>query len=759
MLCALVLHVARQLELEKCSSANGELCTVGDVRTVFFLMDKEYPEMLAFMRDFAQRFQLNVIELKCGFKEGLSELVSETGSNTCLPMKAMFTGTRRDDPNGRNQKAFCPTDPSWPALMRVNPILEFEYHDIWTFLRLFHLPYCAMYDHGYTSIGTMDDTTTNEGLWSHLLGGYLPPWRLQYGHHERLGRGLRRFLSHPAHPNLLAYPSDILMIITSMVGFRDLTRLHAAGDKNFNKRLIQGVHRVRFNDRYAVGPQERKRVTLGLESKFGEVQSLELDFSMSFEADGVFNKLTNVELDFTRELPKSLQHLALTRPCSAIPAPSASTPRSMSESTEISPQNHGTLQAESAINLPNLKSLCITHPQQVAPFSLNRIQCPMLVSLEASDFPLDLDWLSTLSKLESLTFSYRPSNRPLPLPATLKSLNLKYSTLEDVKALQKMPAGLTSLQLKVSSSIIEPFLESLPRGLLHLRISVGDTYSMSWTRAWLSLPPGLLTLRLETPLFNSPWGAPPPSDSGPHSSLFTQWIESLPPTLQTLRINAQDFLEVAWSTSSAVRDLTLENVLSLPRALPSELKSFRVLMGMALKQSTILNSTSTFALPSTLTRLSGFGIDFQQLPDLPDTLLRLECTSFWGETKEAQRERSGLVRKLPKSLRSLTLMFSHVTPNIIGTFPNSLRELTLQQEVAFGDEMIELLPRSLHSLFVYSNSAKTYGEGLKHLPPYLAVLSIPNARLSIEIEELKREILPPTLTDVFLGPLRFLMLV
>lgn len=48
--------------------------------------------------------------------------------------------------------------------MRFSPTLEWSYRDVWDFIGAADVPYCKLYDEGYSSIGTMDDTIRNPNL-------------------------------------------------------------------------------------------------------------------------------------------------------------------------------------------------------------------------------------------------------------------------------------------------------------------------------------------------------------------------------------------------------------------------------------------------------------------------------------------------------------------------------------------------------------------------------------------------------------------
>lgn len=84
-------------------------------------------------------------------------------------------------------ETFTPSTPGWAEFTRINPALEWKYGDVWRFLRASSLPYCCLYDQGYTSLGERGDTAKNEAL--RLPNGeYRPAYDLAEEHLERSPR-------------------------------------------------------------------------------------------------------------------------------------------------------------------------------------------------------------------------------------------------------------------------------------------------------------------------------------------------------------------------------------------------------------------------------------------------------------------------------------------------------------------------------------------------------------------------------------------
>ncbi|KAJ5559135.1 Phosphoadenosine phosphosulfate reductase [Penicillium sp. DV-2018c] len=106
-------------------------------------------------------------------------------------VRAIFVGTRRTDPHGARLTHFDRTDGGWPDFMRVHPVIDWHYAEIWAFIRHLDLRYCSLYDEGYTSLGGTSDTHPNPRLRREAAQTdeqYLPAYQLTEDVEERLGR-------------------------------------------------------------------------------------------------------------------------------------------------------------------------------------------------------------------------------------------------------------------------------------------------------------------------------------------------------------------------------------------------------------------------------------------------------------------------------------------------------------------------------------------------------------------------------------------
>ena len=83
--------------------------------------------------------------------------------------------------------------------MRIHPVIDWHYAEIWAFIRHLGIPYCGLYDLGYTSLGGTTDTHPNPALrkGDGFGGGeeevegkerFRPAYELVEDEEERLGR-------------------------------------------------------------------------------------------------------------------------------------------------------------------------------------------------------------------------------------------------------------------------------------------------------------------------------------------------------------------------------------------------------------------------------------------------------------------------------------------------------------------------------------------------------------------------------------------
>jgi len=187
-----IMHLARAALAKHCVD-NQLSPDAHKLRVIYFLSRNEFPEIRKFVETEVERYnldmQLHAKDFVSGLKACISGEAEERGEKA--PHLAFVLGTRKGDPNCGVQKNFEPSSSWMPAFMRVNPILNWDYGQVWKFLRWSKLPYPSLYDKGYTSLGGTHDSWPNPHLRT-PDGTFLPAHLLSDWTLERAGRTIRR---------------------------------------------------------------------------------------------------------------------------------------------------------------------------------------------------------------------------------------------------------------------------------------------------------------------------------------------------------------------------------------------------------------------------------------------------------------------------------------------------------------------------------------------------------------------------------------
>ncbi|EPX71772.1 FAD synthetase [Schizosaccharomyces octosporus yFS286] len=155
---------------------------LSEIPFVFVRPKDEFDEMDKFVKSCEDLYGLNIIRISLPMKEAFTLFLKLNPS-----IEAILIGIRRLDPHGKNRIAFEMTDKGWPKFMRIQPILDWKYSEVWDLLLETETKYCTLYDKGYTSLGGVSDTSPNPAL-KNEDGSYSPAHLLLDDSLERFGR-------------------------------------------------------------------------------------------------------------------------------------------------------------------------------------------------------------------------------------------------------------------------------------------------------------------------------------------------------------------------------------------------------------------------------------------------------------------------------------------------------------------------------------------------------------------------------------------
>ena len=97
------------------------------IHSVYIQAAHPFPEVETFVDHSVPTYSLDMVRYAKPMKAAFADYLVEHPS-----IKAIFVGTRRTDPHGEHLTHFDPTDSGWPSFMRIHPVIDWHYVEIWT---------------------------------------------------------------------------------------------------------------------------------------------------------------------------------------------------------------------------------------------------------------------------------------------------------------------------------------------------------------------------------------------------------------------------------------------------------------------------------------------------------------------------------------------------------------------------------------------------------------------------------------------------
>ncbi|KAK2197533.1 bifunctional Rossmann-like alpha-beta-alpha sandwich fold/Phosphoadenosine phosphosulfate reductase [Babesia duncani] len=160
-----------------------------DINAIYFCpnVNHEFSQVTEFIEKTVKAFNIRMQIIQADWTNGVATFLQNLGDTNAQECQFII-GCRKSDGKSDSFKAIDSGKVANFTFARIHPILNWNYGDVWNFIRVFGLDYCSLYDLGYTSLGGKNDTDVNPYLEKNSDGTYCPAYTLENWNHERAGR-------------------------------------------------------------------------------------------------------------------------------------------------------------------------------------------------------------------------------------------------------------------------------------------------------------------------------------------------------------------------------------------------------------------------------------------------------------------------------------------------------------------------------------------------------------------------------------------
>ncbi|KAK5799803.1 hypothetical protein VI817_002015 [Penicillium citrinum] len=102
-----------------------------NIPAVYVCPTDQFPALEEFVMNSAKTYGLSLTKFTIESSNKTPRVVFEDYLAQKSDIRAILVGTRRADPNAKSLSHFNKTDKGWPDFVRIHPVIDWSYTEIW----------------------------------------------------------------------------------------------------------------------------------------------------------------------------------------------------------------------------------------------------------------------------------------------------------------------------------------------------------------------------------------------------------------------------------------------------------------------------------------------------------------------------------------------------------------------------------------------------------------------------------------------------